>query len=99
MPSDRLKVLAETGGTVKAAMAIERGTAEAHPRMGKPGAFGKLALTPRETAKVERTFRGSLRKSAKRRGVTAKPSLAQSKLMASGRKPVRRSSRMSGSGR
>jgi len=99
--STREKLLA-TGQTMKAAIAIERGKAEAHPRMGKPGALGELeGLTPREKGSVERTFRESLEKSApRRRGVKPRvPTPTQGRSVAGLRKPVRRATRQSGSGR
>jgi hypothetical protein len=101
--STREKLLA-TGQTMKAAIAIERGKAEAHPRMGKPGALGELeGLSPREKGQLERTFRESLEKSApRRRGEKPKPRVptpAQGRSVAGLRKPVRKATRMSGSGR
>jgi len=106
MPSDREKALLRTGETMKAAIAIKRGKAEAHPRMGKPGALGKMeGLSPREKGSVGRTFRESLEKSAPRRGVKPKPNFKTRptglprREVAAGRKPVRKSTRMSGSGR
>ena len=99
--TDREKVLKRTGDTLKAAIAIERGKAEAHPRMEKPGALGKLELSPRERGSVERTFRESLEKSAPRRGVVKPrvPTPSQGRSVAGLRKPVRKSTRRSGSGR
>jgi hypothetical protein len=102
--STREKLLA-TGNTMKAAIAITRGKAEAHPRMGKPGALGELeGLTPREKGSVERTFRESLEKSApRRRGEKPQkprvPTPSQGRSVAGLRKPVRKSTRRSGSGR
>jgi len=97
----QMEKLERTGNTMKAAIAIERGKAEAHPRMGKPGALGELeGLSPREKGNVERTFRESLEKSAgRRRGEKPRPTPAQSRSVAGLRKPVRKASRMSGSGR
>jgi len=95
----REKLLRRTGETLTAAIAIERGKAEAHPRMEKPGAFGKLELSPRERMNVRRTFSESLEKSAGRRGVKRKPTGKESRSVAGLRKPVRKASRMSGSGR
>jgi hypothetical protein len=101
--TDREKVLRRTGDTLKAAIAIERGKAEAHPRMGKPGALGldKMELSPKEKGQVERTFRESLEKSAPRRGVVKPrvPTPSQGRSVARLRKPVRKATRMSGSGR
>lgn len=99
--STREKLLA-TGNTMKAAIAITRGKAEAHPRMGKPGALGELkGLSPKEKGQVERTFRESLEKSAPRRGVVKPrvPTPSQGRSVAGLRKPVRKSTRRSGSGR
>lgn len=94
--SDRLKLLERTGETLEASIAIKRGKAEAHPRMGKPGALGELDLSPRERGSIERTFRESLERSApRRRGQKPRPSREQSRRVAGLRKP----SRMSGSGR
>ena len=100
--SYREKALERTGETMKAAIAIERGKAEAHPRMGKPGALGvMIGLEPREKTKLERTFRESLEKSAPRRGVVKPrvPTPSQGRSVAGLRKPVRKSTRRSGSGR
>jgi len=98
------QLLERTGDTMRAAIAIERGKAEAHPRMGKPGALGEMhGLSPREKGKVERTFRESLEKSApRRRGEKPKPRVptpTQGRSVAGLRKPVRRATRQSGSGR
>jgi len=103
--SPRRKLLERTNQTLKAAIAIERGKAEAHPRMEKPGALGELELSPRERGKVERTFRESLEKTAPRRRGEKRgekprvPTPTQGRSVAGLRKPVRRASRMSGSGR
>jgi len=101
--SARLKMLERTGDTLRAAIAIKKGKAEAHPRMAKPGAFGELDMSPKERGSIERTFRESLERSAPRRGKKAQPrkptGVPRGNLMASKRKPARRSSRMSGSGR
>ena len=109
--SYREKALLRTGNIMKAAIAIERGKAEAHPRMGKPGALGvMIGLEPREKTKIERTFRESLEKSAPRRGVKPPaprrgvkpprvPTPTRGRSVAGLRKPVRKATRMSGSGR
>ena len=99
--SARLKTLERTGDTLRAAIAIKRGKAEAHPRMAKPGAFGELDMSPKERGSIERTFRESLEKSAPRRGVVKPrvPTPSQGRSVAGLRKPVRKSTRMSGSGR
>jgi len=99
----RRKMLERTSDTLTAAIAITRGKAEAHPRMGKPGALGlgKLELSPKEKGQVERTFRESLEKSAPRRGVVKPrvPTPSRGRSVAGLRKPVRKSTRRSGSGR
>ncbi len=104
---DRTKLVREATAAIKA------GKAEAHPRVVESGFGGDTDLSPKERVEAGTVFSESLRRTFKARhkhdkprekpaGRMATPSAGQdfaSVRKPSRRKPVRRGSRMSGSGR
>ena len=100
------KMEATTAQVRLATKAIKAGTAEAHPIVQRTG-IETIGMSEKEAADVGETFGRSLSKSYERRRKASKP--ARMATPSSGqdfasvrkptRKPVRKASRMSGSGR
>jgi len=101
------KLEASTEQVRQATKAIKGGTAEAHPIIIRTG-LETIGMSEKEAADVGKTFSRSLDKSAVRRKFASRPARMATPTAGQSfasvrkptrRKPVRRPSRMSGSGR
>jgi hypothetical protein len=92
----------------EATAAIKAGRAEAHPRVTQKGFIGEIEMPVKEARDVGKTFSESLQRSSERRRKASRPGGGMgypprgadfAAVRKPTRKPVRRASRMSGSGR